>query len=61
MWDPYTVKWRVVATLSNENCDVFQYVVNDTPAHPTRDVLVVRYAYRSRFVCFEICTVFFAF
>ncbi|VDM42390.1 unnamed protein product [Toxocara canis] len=42
IWDPYTINWRNVASLNDEDCDVFQYVLNDTPAHPTRDVLVVR-------------------
>jgi hypothetical protein len=31
-----------LATL-NENCEIYQYVLNDTPGHPTRDVVVVRY------------------
>lgn len=34
-----------MAILNAENCDVYQYVINDTPSHPTRDVTVVRYIY----------------
>uniref|UniRef100_A0A915PG27 Rho-GAP domain-containing protein n=1 Tax=Setaria digitata TaxID=48799 RepID=A0A915PG27_9BILA len=42
LWDPQIINWRTVAILNAENCDVFQYVINDTPSHPTRDATVVR-------------------
>ncbi|KAM3723942.1 StAR-related lipid transfer protein [Dirofilaria immitis] len=42
VWDLQTINWRTVAILNAENCDVFQYVINDTPSHPTRDATVVR-------------------
>lgn len=42
VWDDATINWRVLASI-NENCEVFQYVLNDTPPHPTRDCVVVRY------------------
>ncbi|VDK67176.1 unnamed protein product [Onchocerca ochengi] len=42
VWDHQTINWRTVAILNAENCDVFQYVINDTPSHPTRDTTVVR-------------------
>ncbi|VDO26055.1 unnamed protein product, partial [Onchocerca flexuosa] len=42
VWDHQTINWRTVAILNAENCDVFQYVINDTPSHPTRDATVVR-------------------
>ncbi|VDN45431.1 unnamed protein product, partial [Gongylonema pulchrum] len=42
LWDTQTINWRTVATLNVENCDLFQYVINDTPSHPTRDVMVLR-------------------
>ncbi|CAG9540543.1 unnamed protein product [Cercopithifilaria johnstoni] len=42
VWDVQIINWRTVAILNAENCDVFQYVINDTPSHPTRDVTVVR-------------------
>jgi len=40
-WDDDIIKWRIVRKLS-DNCDVFQFVVNDMPPHPTRDYCVVR-------------------
>lgn len=43
LWDTQTINWRTIATLNAENCDLFQYVINDTPSHPTRDAMVVRY------------------
>lgn len=42
IWDPSIINWRIVASLGNDNCEVFQYVINDTPSHPTRDLMVVR-------------------
>ncbi|KAK6101320.1 RhoGAP domain family protein [Brugia pahangi] len=42
VWDLQIINWRTVAVLNAENCDVFQYVINDTPSHPTRDATVVR-------------------
>ncbi|VDN05461.1 unnamed protein product [Thelazia callipaeda] len=42
VWDLQIINWRTIAPLNAENCDVFQYVINDTPSHPTRDAIVVR-------------------
>lgn len=40
-WDDDIVKWRVVRKIS-ETCDIFQYVSNDMPPHPTRDFCILR-------------------
>ncbi|VDD89297.1 unnamed protein product [Enterobius vermicularis] len=42
LWDKQTINWRTLHSLPNSNFDVFQYVINDTPSHPTRDVVVMR-------------------
>ncbi|CAJ0941341.1 unnamed protein product, partial [Mesorhabditis belari] len=41
VWDLSMVNWRLVDNLQPDT-DIFQYVVNDTVGHPTRDCYVVR-------------------
>jgi len=41
LWDEDVLKWRTIRRLG-ENGEVFQYVRNDMPPHPTRDYCIVR-------------------
>ncbi len=40
-WDEDILKWRVVEKLG-EQCELFQFVQNDMPPHPTREYSVIR-------------------
>uniref|UniRef100_A0A0N5AIA4 Rho-GAP domain-containing protein n=1 Tax=Syphacia muris TaxID=451379 RepID=A0A0N5AIA4_9BILA len=53
VWDKQTINWRTLYSSASENCDIFQYVINDTTSHPTRDVIVIRYELRGGCILVE--------
>lgn len=49
LWDVDLLQWRVCEVLDKQT-EVFQYVLNRMPPHPSRDFVVLRYV-KTHIIC----------